>query len=51
MAMRSHIELYAHDNETNPGKKKLRLSVKSPLLTKKGGRSNLNERTKTQGRI
>ena len=38
MAMRSYIELYIHDNETNPGKKRLRLSVKSaPLLTKKGG--------------
>ena len=30
MAMRSYIELYIHDNETNPGKKSLRMSVKSP---------------------
>ena len=35
MAMRRYIELYIHDNETNPGKKRLRSSVKSPPLYQK----------------
>ena len=42
--MGSYIELYIHDNETNPGKKRLRLSVKSPysLSKKKGGGEEAN---------
>ena len=35
MTMRSYIELYIHDNDTDPGKKSLRMSVKSPPPHKK----------------
>ena len=56
MTMRSYIELYIHDNDTNPGKKSLRMSVKSPpphqkKKKKKMGSGNLIERTRTQGRV
>ena len=54
MTMRSYIELYIHINDTNPGEKSLRMSVKSPpphQKKKKKGSGNLIERTRTQGRV